>query len=248
MILRLIRRGALAVAFLVGLQTAYAYLRPAPDLPQFDPSGEFGDPDNPLLRLAVLGDSSVTAPGVTGPEEIWVSLVAQRLAQHRFVWMRSFAVGGAMAHDLLEGQLTDAIAFQPDLVLISVGANDVLKGSTARRFEASLERLVAELVATGAIVVQSGVGDLGSIPRVHPPLRSLVSRRALVFDEVHWRVASRHGTTVIHQRSDDSGVWYTDRSLFSADLFHVSAAGHARWADTAWQAIAPLIPDLDASV
>lgn len=241
MILRLIRRGALAAALVIGLEAAYAYLRPAPDLPQFDPSGDFGDPGKPLLRVAVMGDSSVTAPGVGRPEEIWVSRLARWMAEHRSVQVRSFAVGGSRARDLVETQMTDAIAFRPDLVLVSVGANDVLKGVTARRFEVSLDRLIGELAATGALVVQSGVGDLGSIPRLHPPLRSIVSRRAMIFDEVHWRVAARHGTAVIHQRSDDPELWYRDRGLFSADLFHVSPAGHARWAETAWRTIQPLL-------
>lgn len=238
--LRLIRRGALGFGLVLGLETAYAVLRPSPDLVSFDPSGDFGDATNPELKVAVLGDSSVTAPGVAGPEEIWVSIVCQRLAQDRWVRMRSFAVGGSRASDLIREQLEPAITSRPDLIIVSVGANDVLKGVPVRRFETDLDHLIGMLASTRARVVQSGVGDLGSIPRFHPPLSRIMSRRALLFDEVHWRVAARHGSTVIHQRSDHPRIWYLDRSLFSPDLLHVSAAGHARWAETAWRTINPL--------
>lgn len=218
-------------------------LRPVPILEQFDPSGEFGDPDAPTMRVAVLGDSSVTAPGVTGPHEIWVSLICARLAETRHVVLQSYAVGGSMAHDVMANQLDDAQVFEPDLVFVSVGANDVLKGVPIRRFEANLDDLIGRLAATGATVVQSGVGHLGTIPRLHPPLSSILARRAVRFDRVHWRIAAKHGSTVVDQRSDDARIWRKDRSLWAEDLFHVSPAGHARWAETTWRSVGPLVGD-----
>ncbi len=241
MVSDILRRGALVGAAVLGFEAAYAVLRPAPVLEEFDPSGEFGDSANDTLRIAVLGDSSVTAPGVAGPQEIWVSRVCQRLSEHHHVVLRSFAVGGSMAHNVLADQADDAIDFAPDVFLVSVGANDVIKGVPIGRFETNLDRLIGKLASTGAVVVQSGVGIMGTIPRLHPPLSHLMSRRARRFDRIHWKVASNHGTSVVDQRSDDARVWRSDRSLWAADLFHVSASGHARWADTAWQTIGPLL-------
>lgn len=244
MVTQFLKRGALAGAVVLGLETAYAVLRPAPDLDSFDPSGEFGDPHDPTLRVAVLGDSSVTAPGVAGPHEIWVSRLCHRMAADYHVKLESFAVGGSMAHTLLREQLDQAIASEPDLVFVSVGANDVLKGVPLRVFEKNLDHLIRRLVETGAAVVQSGVGDIGLIPRLHPPLQNLLSRRALRFDRAHWRVAERHGTTVVDQRSDDRDIWYEDKQLWAPDLFHVSAHGHERWANTAWRTVEPLLARL----
>lgn len=241
MVKQVLRRGVVAGLTLIGLEAAYAVLRPAPLLVQFDPSGEFGDPDSPTLRVAVLGDSSVTAPGVTGPDEIWVTIICTRLAETRHVVLRSFAVGGSMAHTVAADQLESAIAFAPDLVFVSVGANDALKGVPIRRFASNLDRLIGRLSDSGAVVVQSGVGFLGTIPRLHPPLSNLIERRAERFDRVHWQVAKRHGTVVVNQRSDDARVWNRDKTLWARDYFHVSAAGHARWADTVWHTVGPLM-------
>lgn len=241
MVSQLLRRGAIAGLALLGIEAVYAVLRPAPRLDEFDPSGEFGDPSNPTLRVAVLGDSSVTAPGVAGPHEIWVSLVCDRLAESRHIVLQSFAVGGSMAHDVLDHQLDDAIAFEPDVVFVSVGANDVIKGVPIGRFAANLDLLVERLTSEGIKVVLTGIGVLGTIPRLYPPLSTMMSRRARRFDRVHWKVGSAHGAAVIDQRADDPGIWNTDRSLWAADYFHVSAAGHARWADTAWRTVGPLL-------
>lgn len=236
---QLLKRGAIAGVAIVGLEAAYALLRPVPLLPEHDPSGEFGDPRHPPLRVVVLGDSSVTAPGVAHPDQIWVRILSGRLAAERHVTLRSVAVGGSTVRDVLNGQLADAIAFEPDLAFVAVGANDAIRGVPVRRFEADLDRLVTGLSGTGATIVQSGVGDLGTIPRLYPPLRGLMTRRSLAFHQAHHRVAERHGTLMAEMREDDRDLWLRDRSLWSEDLFHVSAAGHARWARFAWQTLEP---------
>ena len=213
MVRRAIVRGVAAGVALVLVEAAYAVLRPAPRLEEFDPSGEFGDSSNPTLKVAVLGDSSVTAPGVERAAETWAYRIAERIARTgRYVVLRSFAVGGSMAHDLVRDQLP-ALDFKPDVVLVSVGANDAIKGASKRRFTRSLNSLIEELAASGAIVIQSGVGDLGTIPRLYPPLRSLITARAEAFDRIHKTVAAKHGTHVVEQRADGRELWLTDRGL-----------------------------------
>ena len=160
---RLASRAALFFVALIGAEVAYVLLRPAPLLPEFDPSGEFGDPSQPTIRVAVLGDSSVTAPGVSHPDETWIRLAARRLAETRHVILESQAVGGSKATDVRNGQLDAAIAFAPDVAIISVGANDAIRGVPLRRFEADLDPTVAALRESGAAVVLSGVGGLGTI-------------------------------------------------------------------------------------
>ncbi len=237
----LIRRGALAGVAVIGLEAAYAVLMPVPELEGLDPSGTFGDPDLPELRVAAVGDSSIMAPGVDRPEDIWVSRLCRRMATGRHVTLSSFAVGGSRASDVLRDQVEAAVASRPDLIFLSVGANDVLKGVPISRFASNLDRVVTGLARSKAVIVQSGVGVMGTIPRLYPPLSNLMSHRALRFDRVHHEVARRHMTYVVDQRSDDPSVWNHDRSLWAADLFHVSAAGHARWAETAWKTVGPIM-------
>ncbi len=238
MIRRALFRGFTVLALIVGLEALYALLRPVPKQEEFDPSATFGESSLPPLRVAVLGDSTVTAPGVADVAEIWVSLISKRLAATRYVTVKSFAIGGSMAHDLVTEQLTPALEFDPDLVIISVGANDVLKGVNPKKFEENLEILVSAFRDSGSVVVQSGVGDLGTIPRFLPPLRQLFSRRALRFNEIHVAVADRNQAWVVPQRDSPAELWYNDRGMWSADLFHVSSRGHEVWADLGWKTVA----------
>jgi lysophospholipase L1-like esterase len=191
--------------------------------------------------VIVIGDSSVTAPGVAGPQEIWVSRVCSRIGEERHVTLKSFAVSGSRAEDLLRDQLGPAIEARPDMVLVSVGANDCIHGVPLRLFEQRLDELVGALTETGAVVILSGVGDIGTIPRLKPPLRNLMTRRSARFNRVHEIVAERHGAHVVPHRRDNPTIWYRDRGLWSADLFHVSGSGHAIWADSTWRTIEPLL-------
>lgn len=237
MIRRVITRGATAILAVVGIEALYAVLRPSPKQEEFDPSRIFGQPDRPTIRIAVLGDSTVTAPGVSSPDEIWISHIASRLSEQYRVELRSWAAGGSMAHDLVANQMQPALEFQPDIVFLSVGANDALKGVTLRKFQSNMEHLVAGFSGIGAVVIQSGVGDLGTIPRLKPPLRNLLSRRGLRFNGAHEAVAEQYGSWVVAQRDGPMEVWYKNRDLWSPDLFHVSAGGHEIWADNAWSTV-----------
>jgi len=243
----LLRRGAVAGVTILGIEAAYAVLRPSPLLESFDPSGEFGDVSLPTIKVAALGDSSITAPGVTGPDEIWVRLLANRLAAGRHVVLRSYAVGGSMAHNVLADQVGPAVEVGPDPAPVSVGANDVLRGVQSRICRSNLDQVVSALAGTGAVVVQSGVGVMGTLPRLYPPLSTLMSRRSGHFDRIHREIAAKHGSHVIDQRDDDARLWNRDRSLWAEDYFHVSAAGHARWAETTWRTLAPLMNGSDGS-
>ncbi|MFP3915700.1 MAG: GDSL-type esterase/lipase family protein, partial [Actinomycetota bacterium] len=96
----------------------------------------------------------------------------------------------------------------------------------------------------GARVVMSGVGDLGAIPRLAPPLRQMATRRGRRGDQVHARVAERHGAVKADQWRWAAGEFRTRPDVWSPDRFHPNAAGHGIWARTCWEALEPLCGEL----
>ncbi len=233
--------GLAAAGVLVG-EVAYAVLRPSPSLEEFDASGSFGPDDATPLHIGVMGDSSCTGPGLASADEIWVQQAARDIAAEGFrVTISSVAVGGARVAHLLEEQLEPMLALDPDLVMVSVGGNDALRGVRPSAFERDLSKLTAALAATRSIVILSGVGDLGTIPRLLPPLSDLMRRRAQRFDEIHAEVARRHGVFKADQWDVRETV-FSDPTMFSADLFHPGPDGHRQWADVAVTAIKPHLP------
>lgn len=207
-------------------QVLYAVLRPVPFQPEFDASGLVGS-GTPAQRWIVLGDSTTTAPGVEGPDDIWVRQLASRFDVP--IEIVSLAVGGSRARDIVRDQLDPALSTRADIAFVSVGANDVLKGVSLAEFTANLDEIVRRLTRVHDLVVLSGVGDLATIPRLHRPLSDVVRRRGRVFDRVSAAVAERYGAAKVDNWA--TAPHFRQPGMFSADMLHPTPAGHTVWAD-----------------
>lgn len=239
----LARKTGLALAVAAG-QILHAAHRPdLPGLQNQDPSGTFGDDDAPPLTVVALGDSSITAPGVVPLDAAWVRVIAADLAAHHRVNLVSVAVGGSRVCDVLDRQLPAALAAEPDIALVSVGANDALRNTPLARFEEDLDSLIAALTAATPLVGLSGVGDLGVIPRLPPFAQTYGRVRARSFNNAIARVAARHE---LPKSATWGPMWEpfaTDPHglIFTHDRFHASAHGHAIFAESMRPVMAELL-------
>jgi len=205
-----------------------------PSFPNQDPSGSFGDPSLPPLRVVALGDSSITAPGVDDLDNTWVRRVARSLALTHHIELISLAVGGSKARDVIEGQLAEAIRLEPDVAIVSVGANDAIRSPSTDRYRRDLTSIVEELEAVCDAIIVLGVGDLGSIPRLPALLRPVLTHRSRAFDAVATSVAAASTTAIkVWTRGRISQAFWDDHSLFAEDLFHPGDTGHGVFAEEA---------------
>lgn len=228
--------GMAAGTVLLLVEAIYALARPAPRFDEFNASGADESSGLPPLKLAVIGDSTTTGPGLETAEDIWIRQLARRLADRFRVEVISFAQGGSTVVDLFHRQLAPAIAVGADITFIAVGTNDALRGVPARSFERTLEAVVSGLV-----------GDLSTVPRLLPPLDQVMRSRGRAIDAAHARVAGRHGAIKVDTWAGASQEFRTNPAIFSADLMHPTAAGHTVWAETVYQAIEPFLDDLFGS-
>lgn len=240
------RKGwaAFAGAAFVGGQVAAARFRKAPWFEGHDPSHTAGDPGHRHLRVLVLGDSATTGQGLRDVADSWPRLVASHLADRFHVHLTSLAAGGARSVDVLLDQVPAAELERWDLVILSVGSNDMMHLVPPWRFARHLDAAVGRLVAVADHVVLFGVGDLGTIPRLPFPLNRLVSGAGHIADFVHRQVAERHGVAKVDQWSLTTEAFRSGDHMFSDDLFHPSPDGHRAWADAVIETIEPIVAPL----
>jgi lysophospholipase L1-like esterase len=205
-------------------------------LPTFgdhDPSGHYGSFDGTAVRIATLGDSTLTGAGLDHPQEIWITRVVERIAARVPLRLESHAVGGARIHDVLVRQVDRVACDPPHVAVVSVGANDAIHGSSARRAQRELTDVLATISTFVPQVLLFGVGDLSVIPRAPRSLRPVLSARSRLFDRVHMRAVDAVDGVMRVPAGPLTNRVFRERGdvLFAADRFHPNAAGHEVWAD-----------------
>lgn len=194
------------------------------------PSGDgvYGRRRGRPIVFAVLGDSSAVGLGVERAAETPGVLIAAALAEvaERPVRLVRLAVSGAESPDL-DAQVDAALPEQPAVALIMIGANDVTARSRPEIAVRHLTDAVRRLRASGCEVVVGTCPDLGTIRPIAQPLRWLARRWSRDMATAQTVAVVEAGGRTVSLGSILGPSFATDRTLFSSDEFHPSAAGYA---------------------
>src|SRR5947209_6857580 len=102
----------------------------------------FSRKPQPYVYVAI-GDSSVEGAGASRPDRSYTGIICASLREkHKLVHFYNLGRSFASVRDVLETQLDKAIGYHPDLITISVGANDVNKKTQLRQFDKDLQLLL----------------------------------------------------------------------------------------------------------
>ena len=197
------RLGTAAVWLAAAMMEAPYHMTPA--LPQL------GRP-----TLSVVGDSLTAG---TGDARIvgWPAI----LERDHGVDVRVHAKAGVGVADALG--LANEITPGENLVLLEIGGNDLLGGTSAARFEEGLDRLLAAVVRPGRLVAMM------ELPL--PPTFN-------AFGRIQRRLAQRYHVTLIPKRIL-LGVLL--RPGATSDTVHLTEAGARSMAESVWQALRPAV-------
>lgn len=198
-----------------------------PRLPEAaDPAGAAGS-GSPRIRLAVLGDSTAAGVGAKRHQDALAGMLAAALAAQtrREVSWRAVARSGATsrtARDLVPG-LVDG-DWRPDVVVVSVGVNDLKNLRRLREWDRDIAALLAAVgdTAGGVPVIVCGMAPVGRFPALPQPMRAVLALRAHAMDHTLRREAGdRH--VPVDPRMIGNG-------FFAEDGFHPSSQGYRAWA------------------
>ena len=186
-------------------------------------------------RYVALGDSQ-TEGLWDGDDTTGVYGFADRLAVmldalDPGVTYANLAVRGRQIRDVLDDQLPQALAMEPDLITSCIGMNDVTRpGRSFGRALADLDFLHDRLAESGATVVTTTFPDLARIL----PVGRLIAARVVEINHVIRTAATRHGFRLVDLYGAPS---MTDPETWSSDRVHGSPRGHALFAAAAAEAL-----------
>ena len=181
------------------------------------------------LHLLAMGDSIIAGVGTGTVEQSLPVQFAQALAETRACSVQ-WRLEGENGADI--SRLRHRIGqFEPgqkaDLILISIGVNDVTGLSSIRNWRFQVNALVAELNRKWpkARVIFAGLPPMGRFPLPPQPLRFTLGKRAATLDSIAAGIISRQAN-MKHIPTDIDPV----QQEFCEDGFHPSALACSSWA------------------
>lgn len=215
------------------MQGAYTR-RVTPKLPEAkgEREGVVGDGD--VLRLLILGDSAAAGVGAQTQDEALSGQLVSRLARTRRVRWALRAQSGLDSQDLLE-RLEQHAPEPFDVVLLSIGVNDITSQLTADQWIARQRQLIEVLTERFAarLIVFSPLPPMHLFPALPQPLRWYLGYRASHFNRL---------LATLSNRTDRCRMLTTHLApvagSMARDGFHPGPAIYSVWADDAAQLIA----------
>jgi lysophospholipase L1-like esterase len=223
----------LPVAGLQGLSLRKQALRPRPppgpthgQIRGLAGQNRFSTP----LRLLALGDSIIAGIGASSQDQTLPAQLARSYSQlsQRAVNWKALGTSGADSADLLALLETLEDEPMPDLVLVSIGVNDVTGLRSCQSWRANLEKVCSLLGARWpeAIIIFAGLPPMEQFPLPPQPLRWCLGVRAALFDQlaaslVDIQAGMIHIPTLIDPGEHD----------FCPDGFHPSESAYAFWGE-----------------
>jgi lysophospholipase L1-like esterase len=185
------------------------------------------------LALVGIGDSIIAGVGLAHIGHGLVARLAEALsAGAGAVAWRAHGHNGADIADLEAGLEAALDGIEPDVVLISIGVNDVTGLTSIRNWTTRLERLLNAIASRRprALVVFAGLPPMERFPLLPQPLRTALGIRSAMIDEVAARVIGEKDHA-IHVPMDIDALQGKVEMTFCEDGFHPDATGSAAWAN-----------------
>jgi lysophospholipase L1-like esterase len=172
------------------------------------------------LLYVALGDSAAQGIGASEPARGYVGILAERIAHRSGLTVRTvnLSVSGATVTQAVGYQLPRLAELRPDIVTVSIGANDIASWD-ARTFETGLTT-VFDALPPHAIVAD--------LPYFYLPGNE---RKVAEANAIVQRLAARRGLTVapLHASTKRPGILGA-LTLFAGDRFHPNDRGYEVWA------------------
>jgi acyl-CoA thioesterase-1 len=192
----------------------------------------------PNVTFVVIGDSTAAGRGADYADGIAIG-VAKHLAVNRNVTLVNLAFSGAVAEDVVRSQLAEAVQLRPDIVLLSVGANDATHFTSAEMLRHELEEIIDRLrrAQPAVRIVVTGCPQMGSVPRFLQPLRWFAGTQTARLNAVFATVVASRPIVWAHIADRTGPIFAKDPTLFAPDNFHPNARGYAVWISVIDQAL-----------
>jgi lysophospholipase L1-like esterase len=192
--------------------------------PYGERSGELGT--GPSLRLLIIGDSAAAGVGVAQQSEALAGQLSNQLACHYQLSWQLCAENGLKSQHIVE-QLEKTPQEIFDVVLISIGVNDVTGGTSQKKW-LTLQQQIIELLTvkfSTQQIIFTALPPMHCFPALPQPLRWVFGLRAKQLNRSLQKLTTAQSNCTLLQFSAPMQAEY-----MAKDGFHPSAKTYTLWA------------------
>ena len=177
------------------------------------------------LSLMVLGDSAAAGVGVAHQSQALSGQMVSSLSENTLLEWHLEAESGLRSAQVLQ-RLEKMTPFKVDVVVVSLGVNDVTGGVSAKNWIRNLVQIRAILVESFSAqqVIFSSVPPMGAFPALPQPLRWYLGKKAALFNQ-HLQALAQTQQDLCYLGVD----FPTGPEYIASDGFHPSHVAYAHW-------------------
>jgi lysophospholipase L1-like esterase len=182
-----------------------------------------------VLTYVAAGDSTAAGVGASSFERSYTYRVAEYLSKSYTVTYKNVGVSGARTNDVIEKQLNAIIQANPDVITLSIGANDTTHLQNRKVIIENVKTILEALTSkTHAQIYVTTVPIVDRAPLLPYPFLKLLAHRINKTNPEILRLENERVHIVdIHEYGWDQ---YPDiKTTFAKDQFHPNDEGYNNW-------------------
>lgn len=187
-----------------------------------------------LLTYVALGDSLTSGVGASSVSSTLPALLAEKIAAEKRipVSVKNLAVPGATSFEILTGQILDAGQYNPEIITLFIGTNDMHNFVPLDEFRSNLSAAIGALKnSTQAKIYLINLPYLGAKDLILSPYDIYFEVELKKYNAVISEAAQAAGVELIDLYSASEQPLKNNPDLYSLDRFHPSDSGYGLWAD-----------------
>lgn len=219
--------AAVFIALIIDTVRFYLLIDQSKKLVEASRSFEVIQPDADM-KILVLGDSTAVGTGVDDPHKSTAGRLSERYPEAE---VKNISQNGLKTRELLERLDTLDAKEHYSLVLIQIGANDIIRFTSMKEIEKDIDAILARLSKQSDQVVILHSGDVGEAPFFPLFMRPIYSSRSYEMRDLYSKLSSTYGAQYVDLIGSAVGelIKRDPKTYYADDLLHLSNEGYGLW-------------------